>query len=108
MIAVNTQHTGDRRRDNRGFAEPMTREQLDGLLSEDWLKEMIADIRSGNEKRKDLLPYICPHYARFRNNHRAQADIIAEAFTFMTCVDVDDKELVEKAIRRAMELNQDE
>jgi hypothetical protein len=86
----------------------MTREQLDGLLSEAWLKEMVAKIRDGDEKLKDQLPYICPHYARFKDNHRAQKDIEPEAFTFMTCVDVDDKELVDKAIQRAMEVNQDE
>ena len=103
MIAVNTKQGHA----SRGFAESMTKEQLDTLLSAEWLKKMVAEIRSGNEKLKDQLPYICPHYAAFRNNHRAQADIIPEAFTFMTCVDVDDKQLVEKAIQRAMEVNAD-
>ena len=106
-IAVNSQHNSDGRKNNRGYAESMTSEQLDGLLSEDWLKKMVADIRGGNEALKDKLPYICPHYSEFKNNHRAQKDIIPEAFTFMTCVDVDDKELVDKAIKRALELNQD-
>ena len=105
VIAVNTKHTGH---NSRGYAETMTSEQLDGLLSEEWLKKMVSDIRGGNESLKDQLPYICPHYAAFRNNHRAQADIIPETFTFMTCVDVDDKELVEKAVKKAMELNGDE
>ncbi len=105
VIAVNTKHTGH---NSRGYAETMTSEQLDGLLSEKWLKKMVSDIRGGNESLKDQLPYICPHYAAFRNNHRAQADIIPETFTFMTCVDVDDKELVEKAVKKAMELNGDE
>lgn len=108
MIAVNTQHTGDPRRDNRGYAEPMTSEQVDSLLSEDWLRQMVADIRNGNEALKDKLPYVCPHYSHFKDNHRAQKNIIPEAFTFMTCVDVDDKELVEQAIRRALEVNEDE
>ena len=103
-VAVNTQHI----KKNRGYAETFTREQLDGLLSEPWLKQMVADIRNGDEKKKDYLPYICPHYSAFRNNHRAQADIIPEAFTYMTCVDVDDKELVDKAVKNAMALNQDE
>ena len=108
MIAVNTKHTGDPSKDHRGYAEPMTSEQLDKLLAEAWLKKMVTDIRGGNEKLKDRLPYICPHYSRFQNNHRAQADIIPEAFTFMTCVDVDDKELVDQAIKQALELNGDE
>ena len=104
QIAGNTQHGGRR---NRGYAESWTSEQLDGLLSEAWLKEMVTEIRAGNEKLKDQLPYICPHYAAFRDNHRAQKDIIAEAFTFMTCVDVDDKALVDKVIHKALELNGD-
>ena len=108
LLAVNTKHSGDRRKDHRGYAETMTSEQLDGLLSEEWLKQMVTDIHNGNEKQKDRLPYLCPHYSAFRNNHRAQADIIPEAFTFMTCVDVDDKALVEQAIKRALEVNQDE
>lgn len=107
-IAVNTKHTGDPKRDNRGYAETMTSEQFDTLLSAVWLKQMVADIRNGDEKKKDNLPYICPHYSAFKNNHRAQADIIPEAFTFMTCVDVDDKDMVDMAIKRALELNQDD
>ena len=107
-IAVNTQHTGDPRRDHRGYAESWTREQVDSLLSEDWLRKMVADIRGGNETLKDRLPYLCPHYSAFKDNHRAQKDIIPEAFTFMTCVDVDDKTLVAKAIQKAMEVNVDE
>ena len=93
---------------NRGYAETWTSEQLDKLLSEPWLKQMVAEIRAGDEKKKEKLPYICPHYTQFKNNHRAQADIIPETFTFMTCVDVDDLELVDKAIKRALELNEDE
>ena len=104
QIAGNTQHGGRR---NRGYAESWTSEQLDGLLSEAWLKDMVTEIRAGNEKLKDQLPYICPHYAAFKDNHRAQKDIIAEAFTFMTCVDVNDKALVDKAIHKALELNED-
>ena len=108
QLAVNTKHTGDPKKDHRGYAEPFTSEQVDALLSEEWLKQMVADIRSGQEEKKDELPYACPHYKWFRNNHRAQADIIPEAFTFMTCVDVDDKKLVKKAIKRSLELNDEE
>ena len=104
VIAGNTQHG----RRNRGYAESWTSEQLDGLLSEAWLKEMVADIRAGDEKKKDQLPFICPHYAAFKDNHRAQKAIIPEAFTFMTCVDVDDSTKVEQAVKRALELNSEE
>ena len=99
-IAINTKHYGDRSKDSRGYAEPMNREQVDSLLSEKWIRDMVADIRGGNNKAKDWLPFACPHYARFRNNHRAQADIIPEAFTYITCVDVDDKSKVEEAISK--------
>ena len=98
---------GGRRR-NGGYAQTMTREQVDSLLAEDWLRQLVADIRNGHDERKGELPFICPHYASFKNNHRSQADIVPETFTFMTCVDVDDLELVDKAIARAMELNRDE
>ena len=107
-IAFNTQHTGFRGHDHKGYAVTMTKEQVDKVLAEPWLKEMVAEIRNGNEKKKDKLPFICPHYSKFRNNHRAQADIIPEAFTYMTCVDVDEKELVDKAIKNALAVNQDE
>ena len=107
-IAVNTKHTGDPKKDHRGYAETMTSEQVDSLLYAAWLKQMVADIRGGDEKKKDNLPYVCPHYWAFKDNHRAQADIIPEAFSFMTCVDVDEKDLVDKAIKRALELNQDD
>ena len=107
IIAVNSKHTGDRKKDNRGYAETWTSEQLDKLLSEPWLAEMVAEIRAGRETLKNRLPYICPHYTEFRNNHRAQADIIPESFTFMTCVDVDDLSLVDKAIKTARRLNRD-
>jgi len=108
IIAFNTQHTGFRGHDHKGYAVTMTKEQVDKVLAEPWLKEMVAEIRNGNEKKKDKLPFICPHYSAFRKNHRAQADIIPEEFTYMTCVDVDEKELVDKAIKNALAVNQDE
>ena len=107
-IAINTKHYGDRSKDSRGYAEPMNRELVDSLLSEKWIRDMVADIRGGNNKAKDWLPFACPHYARFRNNHRAQADIIPEAFTYITCVDVDDKSKVEEAISKTKALIADD
>lgn len=105
QLAVNSKHTGNYSKDNRGYAETWTSEQIDHLLSEDWLRQTVAEIRGGNEKQKDQLPFICPHYSAFRDNHRAQADIIPESFTYMTCVDVDELSKVDKAIKRALELN---
>ncbi len=105
MIAVNSKHSGDRGKDHRGYAEPYSGEQLDALLAADWLREMVAQIRGGDERLKDQLPFLCPHYGAFRNNHRAQADIIPESFTFMTCVDVDDPGMVDEAIKQALQVN---
>lgn len=98
LIAANTKHSGDAKKDHRGYAEPFTSEQVDSLLREKWLKQMVTNIRNCKEKMKDWLPFVCPHYSQFKDNHRAQDAIIPEAFTFMTCVDVDDLQLVEKAI----------
>ena len=104
VIAANAQP----RLKGRGYAETQTSEQLDKLLSEGWLKEMVEAIRQGDEKKKDQLPYICPHYTQFKDNHRAQSAIIPEAFTFMTCVDVDDATKVREAFEKALAVNKDE
>ena len=87
---------------------PMSAEQVDHLLREKWLKLMVSNIRNGKEKMKDWLPFVCPHYSQFKDNHRAQNDIIPEAFTFMTCVDVDDLQLVEKAIASTKQIIADD
>lgn len=94
---------------NRGYAEPATVGQIMAMM---WgepcdLKKVVESIRKGHEELKEELPFLCPHYSQFRNNHRSQTDIIPEAFTYRTCVDVDDKDLVEQARKRAMDVNQD-
>lgn len=94
---------------HRGYAESGTAEQILGMLKREDLPKMLSEIRDeGKEEVKDQLPTICPHYSQFRNNHRAQADIIAEAFTYKTCNDIDEESLVEQAIKRALEVNKDE
>ncbi len=94
---------------HRGYAEPGTAEDILNMLRREDLPEMLRQIRDeGKEEVKDELPTICPHYSQFKNNHRAQADIIPEAFTYKTCNDIDEKELVEQAIKRALEVNEDE
>ena len=50
---------------------------------------------------KARLPFRCPHYFRFRNDHRAQDSILPEEFTFQTCVDIDDARQVETVLSRA-------
>ena len=94
---------------HRGHAEPGTAEQILGMLQREDLPQMLSEIRDeGKEEVKDQLPTICPHYSQFRNNHRAQVDIIPETFTYKTCNDIDEESLVEQAIKRALEVNKDE
>ena len=108
LIALNTKHFADKSKNNRGYAETQTGEQLDELLRQEWLRRDVADIRAGREEKKDWLPFICPHYTAFKDNHRAQDSIIPEAFTFMTCVDIDNPKLVRQAFEKALEVNKDE
>ena len=108
LIALNTKHFADKQKNNRGYAETQTGEQLDELLRQEWLRHDVADIRAGREEKKDWLPFICPHYTAFKDNHRAQDCILPEAFTFMTCVDIDNPKLVRGAFEKALEVNKDE
>ena len=108
LIALNTKHFADKSKNNRGYAETQTSEQFDELLRQEWLRRDVADIRAGREEKKDWLPFICPHYTAFKDNHRAQDSIIPEAFTFMTCVDIDNPKLVRQAFAKALEVNKDE
>ena len=108
LIALNTKHFSDKQKNNRGYAETQTGEQLDELLRQEWLRRDVADIRAGREDKKDWLPFICPHYTTFKDNHRSQDSIIPEAFTFMTCVDIDNPKLVRQAFEKALEVNKDE
>ena len=98
---------GDLGKYHRGYAEPATAERVGECLSNPLLGQTVLDVRRGQEERKDLLFSICPHYKYFNNDHRAQADITPEAFTFKTCVDVDELSLVDQAISKAREVNSD-
>ena len=75
--------------------------------------ELIQKIRATTDKDerrklKSQLPFRCPHYFRFRNNHRAQDSILSNEFTWQTCVDIDNKDEVEPALSRAYLLNNKE
>lgn len=96
------------RKPNRGIAYESDLTKYDALIREQWLSEMVSRIQSGEVELKDELPVRCSHYYRFRDNRRRQADMDAEAFLFQTCVDIDDKELVDEAISRAYLLNNEE
>jgi hypothetical protein len=83
------------------------------LTESDELAQLVANIREAqdHDERRELkanLPFRCPHYFRFKDDRRCQASIIPEAFTWQTCVDIDDASLVEGAITRAYRLNTEE
>lgn len=105
-IALNTSRNG-----NKGIVRTMTIEDYDRLIREPWLKKLINEIRTlpAGDKRADTLkaqlPWRCPHYTAFGDNHRRQANLLPEAFTFQTTFDVDDASVVEKAITAARELD---
>ena len=83
------------------------------LTESDELAKLVTSIREAkdHEERRALkanLPFRCPHYFRFKDDRRSQASIIPEAFTWQTCVDIDDASQVEGAITRAYLLNTEE
>ena len=92
----------------RGRAYTRTLADYDQLVRQPWLKRLVEEIRQGDETKKSKLPFRAAHYYAFKDNHRAQKDIIRESFTHQTVVDVDDPDYVERAIQRAKELNHQE
>ena len=95
----------------RVFEQPL--ENYFQLTKSEELAKLIVAIRfeQNHDERRNLksnLPFRCPHYFRFKNDHRSQANIIPEAFTFQTCVDIDNKEQVEGALTRAYLVNTEE
>ena len=83
------------------------------LTESEQLAQLVDSIRkeeSRDERRKlkGNLPFRCPHYFRFLNNHRAQDAILSDQFTFQTCVDIDKEEQVEPALSRAYILDKEE
>ena len=90
-----------------------TLEEFVNVTKTDEVASLITKIRSTEDKDerrrlKGQLPFRCPHYFRFRDNHRAQDSILPEEFTFQTCVDIDDEQVVATARTRAFILNNKE
>lgn len=91
-------------------AWPATAEQILTVLNREDVSKTVESLRQNFSEDVKLwgLPYICPHYSAFRNNHRAQEDILPETFTNDSCVDIDDPKKAPIAIERALAMNQDE
>ena len=88
-------------------------EEFVNVTKSDEVASLIHQIRATEDKDerrrlKSQLPFRCPHYFRFADNHRAQDAILPEEFTFQTCVDIDDEKQVMPALSNAYILNKEE
>ena len=105
MIAINRKVDAP-----KGQVFEHTLEEFVNVTRSDEVASLITKIRATEDKDerrrlKGMLPFRCPHYFRFRDNHRAQEAILPEEFTFQTCIDIDDAEQVEPALSRAYLIN---
>ena len=99
LIALNTRQTKEQ---TRAFVQTSPLQDYDALTQSPRLKQMAKRINSTDDdeqqrKLKSWLPFRCPHYTQFRDDYRDREHIVAESFTWQTCIDIDDPELVEKA-----------
>ena len=97
----------------KGQVFEMSLEEFFNVTKNSEVASLITRIRQTEDKDerrklKAMLPFRCPHYFRFRDDHRAQDAILSDQFTFQTCVDIDDMEQVEPALSRAYILNNTE
>ncbi len=107
MIALNPRQTKEQ---TRAFVTECPLPDYDALTQSPRLKQMAERINAATDeeeqrKLKGYLPFRCPHYSRFRDNYRDREHIDPESFTWQTCVDIDDAELVEEANKRSEQLD---
>ena len=99
LIALNPRRNKEQ---NRAFIMECPLPDYDALTCEERLVNLakrISDATDDEEQRrlKGYLPFRCPHYTKFKDNYRDREHIEPESFTWQTCVDIDDPELVEHA-----------
>ena len=107
MIALNPRQTKEQ---SRAFVTECPLPDYDALTQSPRLKQLAERINAATDeeeqrKLKGYLPFRCPHYSRFRDNYRDREHIDPESFTWQTCVDIDDAELVEEANKRSEQLD---
>ena len=107
LIALNARQTKEQ---TRAFVKECPLQDYDALTQSPRLKQMAERINSTDDdeqqrKLKSWLPFRCPHYTQFRDDYRDREHIVAESFTWQTCIDIDDPELVEKANEMSERLN---
>ena len=100
-------------RASKGQVFEKSLDEFVNVTKSDEVASLINRIRQTEDKEerrrlKGQLPFRCPHYFRFANDHRSQDSILPEEFTFQTCVDIDDASQVEKALTRAYNLDKEE
>ena len=98
-IAINPRQNKEQ---TRAFVQECPLHDYDKLTKSPRLKQLEQRINGTQEEEeqrrlKGYLPFRCPHYTRFRENYRDREHIDPESFTWQTCVDIDDPELVERA-----------
>ena len=103
---------------NKGSITSQPLSEYDKTIRYPWVHDAILQIRGekpirsvnnhdatalakAQQRIKSQLPFRSAHYYQFKDNKRRQANIIPESFLFQTTIDVDEKELVEKALERA-------
>lgn len=99
LIALNSRQTKEQ---TRAFIKECPLQDYDELTRMPRLADLARRINATQDeeeqrKLKSWLPFRCPHYTQFRDNYRDREHIVAESFTWQTCIDIDDPELVEKA-----------
>ncbi len=110
MIALNERRSKEQ---TRAFVQERPLATYDAVTREERLSQLAVRInRSDNEEEqrrlKGLLPFRCPHYRQFRDNYRDRAHIVAESFTWQTCIDIDDPAMVAMADAKSDELDREE
>ena len=99
LIALNPRQNKEQ---TRAFIKECPLQDYDTLTQSPRLKQLEQRINGTQDeeeqrKLKGWLPFRCPHYTKFRDDYRDREHIDPESFTWQTCVDIDDPELVEKA-----------
>ena len=107
MIALNPRQMKEQ---TRAFVQTSPLQDYDALTQSPRLKQLAERINATQDdeqqrKLKGWLPFRCPHYTRFRDNHRDREHIDPESFTWQTCVDIDDASLVDEANRRSEQMD---
>ena len=102
FFGMNARNTGNHALDSRGRITPQGLSAMEQAMTSAELTDSLRLIRAGREDLKDLLPITTPHYRQFRDDHRSQACIMPEAFTYRTVVDIDDAAQGERAVQQAM------